>query len=170
MRRLSALLTFSLCLAAIGDCLAEETTGDEALERTRKQVQIIDGIYKGGIVLITENYVTEESDMPAGVAFKALFETAKKNGWHEVRLLDATGDPYNDENTPAAGFEQRAVGEIVKGKAYYDETVEEEGLRYLRAATAVPVVMAKCAMCHPHYEDAEPGAAIGVLSYKFPIE
>ncbi|TWT99091.1 hypothetical protein Pla108_00240 [Botrimarina colliarenosi] len=149
------------------------TTGtpvDEALQRTRKQVRMIDGIYKHGIVLITENYVTEDTDMPAGVAFKKLFEAAKDNGWHEVRLIDATGEPYNDENSPLPGFEQRAVDVIKKGEAYYDEVFTEDGKRYLRAATAIPVVLPKCVMCHPHYEDAAPGAAIGVLGYKSLIE
>lgn len=143
---------------------------DAALQRTRKQVKIFDGIYKNGIVLITENYVTEESDLPAGTAFKKLFAAAKKNGWHEVRLLDATGEPYNDENAPHEGFEQRAVAELKKGKAYYDETVTEDGVRYLQAATAVPVVMKKCVMCHDNYADAKPGAAIGALAYKIAVE
>ena len=82
---------------------------DPALERTRKQVRMLDDIYKGGVVLITENYVNEESDLPAGTAFKKLFEAAKQKGWHEVRLLDATGEPYNDENAPRDEFEQQAA-------------------------------------------------------------
>ena len=64
---------------------------DAAVERTRKQVRMLDGIYKNAIVLVTTHYVTEKSDVPAGSAFKKLFEVAKKEGWHEVRLLDATG-------------------------------------------------------------------------------
>ncbi|QDV75540.1 c-type heme family protein [Botrimarina mediterranea] len=155
-----------LLLAVAGPALAE----DAALERTRKQVRMLDDLYKGGIVLITKNYVTEDSDVPAGVAFKQLFEAAKKNGWHEVRLLDVTGEPYNDENSPAEGFETRAVEQLKQGEAYYDEEITEEGKRYLQAATAIPVVMPKCVMCHPHYEDAKPGAAIGAMSYRIPIE
>ncbi len=166
MPTLRLALLLSLLAIAAGTAFAD----DAALERTRKQVRMLDDLYKGGIVLITENYVTEDSDMPAGVAFKKLFEAAKKNGWHEVRLLDATGEPYNDENTPAEGFETRAIEQLKKGETYYDEEVTEDGKRYLQAATAIPVVMPKCVMCHPHYEDAKPGAAIGAMSYRLPIE
>jgi hypothetical protein len=162
LRFAASLLLFAIAVP----CFAE----DAALERTRKQVRMLDDLYKGGIVLITKNYVTEDSDVPAGVAFKQLFEAAKKNGWHEVRLLDVTGEPYNDENTPAEGFETRAVAKLKKGEAYYDEEITEDGKRYLQAATAIPVVMPKCVMCHPHYEDAKPGEAIGAMSYRIPIE
>lgn len=162
------LVPFVAILLVMSVAHAEEP--DAALRRTRKTVEMIDGMYKGAIVAITENYVTEESDTPAGVAFKQLFKAAAKNGWHEVRLIDATGEPYNDENAPRPGFEQRALEKIADGAAYYDETLTEDGQRYLRAATAIPVVLPKCAMCHPQYEDAKPGAAIGMLGYKVPIE
>lgn len=170
MKTLAITLTCLATLCVAAPLQADEPAADAALERTRKQIQIFDGIYKNGIVLITDNYVTEESDMPAGTAFKKLFEVAKQNGWHEVRLLDATGDPYNDENTPLPGFEQRAVAELKKGKAYYDEVVTEDGKRYLQAATIVPVVMPKCVMCHDNYEGVAEGAAIGALGYKIAIE
>ena len=68
------------------------------------------------------------------------------------------------------GFETRAVEQLKQGEAYYDEEITEDGKRYLQAATAIPVVMPKCVMCHPHYEDAKPGAAIGAMSYRIPIE
>lgn len=158
-------------LGAIRDAQADHhEKGDEALERTRKQVRMLDDIYKGGIVLITTHYVDDESDLPAGTAFKKLFEAAKKKGWHEVRLLDATGEPVNDENAPADEFEKTAIDALKKGAPYYDEIVERDDRRYLRAATTIPVVMEKCTMCHSNYEDVETGAAIGALGYTVPIE
>jgi hypothetical protein len=30
-------------------------------------------------------------------------------------------------------------------------------------------VLKKCIMCHPHYEDAKKGAAVGALTYKLPL-
>ena len=131
---------------------------------------MLDDIYKGGIVLITTHYVTGSEDLPAGTAFKKLFESAKQKGWHEVRLLDATGDPTNDENSPADEFEKKAVAKIASGEAWYEEIVEKEGKRYLRAATPIPVVMEKCTMCHSNYEDVKAGQAIGALGYTIPIE
>jgi len=34
----------------------------------------------------------------------------------------------------------------------------------------VPVVSKKCTMCHPAYEKAKPGEAIGAIGYIVPIE
>lgn len=148
----------------------QASAGNEALERTRKQVRMLDDIYKGGIVLITTHYVTEESDMPAGTAFKALFQAAKKKGWHEVRLLDATGTPYNEDNTAKTEFEKSAVKSLKAGKTWYEEIETVDGKRYLHAATPIPVVMDKCVMCHDNYADAKKGQAIGALGYRIPIE
>lgn len=143
---------------------------DPAVERTRKQIKMLDGIYKNAIVLITTHYVTEKTDLPAGSAFKKLFETAKKEGWHEVRLMDATGNPYEPENVAKSDFEKRAIKQLVGGKSYVDEVVEKDGKRYLLAATAIPVVMEKCVMCHEHYANAPKGKAIGALGYIVPVE
>jgi hypothetical protein len=143
---------------------------DPALERTRKQVRMLDDLYKTSIVLITENFVEESSDLPAGSAFQALFEAMKKKGWHEVRLLDATGEPYDDDNSPKDDFEIQAVKDLKAGKPYVDQVIEKDGKRYLRAATAIPVVMKKCIICHEHYKDVPEGQAIGALGYTIPIE
>lgn len=150
--------------------LAEDKPSDPAIERARQKVEMLDGIYKNAIVLVTEHYVTEESDLPAGSAFKKLFEVAKEKGWADTRLLDATGEPYNDENVANDEFEKRAIKKLVDGKAYYDEVIEKNGKRYLRAATAVPVVMKKCVMCHENYEGVPKGKAIGALGYTVSIE
>ena len=148
----------------------EKKSDDAALERTRKQVQMLDDIYKTSIVLITENYVNDKDDLAAGVAFKKLFEAVKKKGWHEVRLIDATGEPYNDDNAPADDFEKEAIKQIKGGKPYFDKVVEKDGKRYLRATTIIPVVMDKCVICHDNYKEAKKGEAIGALGYIVPIE
>lgn len=139
------------------------------VERARREVRMLDDIYKTSIVLITTHYVDGKESLPAGSAFKALFETVKKKGWHEVRLLDATGDPYEPTNAPKAGFEKRAVAKILAGQAAYDEVITEEGKQYLLAATAIPVVMDKCTLCHENYKGLPAGKAIGALGYKVPI-
>lgn len=148
----------------------QEPAADAALERTRKQVRMLDDLYKTSIVLITQNYVTEKSDVPAGEAFKKLFEAMAKKGHHEVRLLDATGEPYNDINAPKDAFEKDAIQALKSGKGYYDQVVRRDGKRYLRAATAVPVVMKKCVMCHENYEGVPAGHPIGALGYTLRIE
>ncbi|MCU0981659.1 MAG: hypothetical protein MUF25_21115 [Pirellulaceae bacterium] len=70
---------------------AQETNAskpDRALERTRKTVRMLDDIYKAAVVLITDKYVNDEDDFPAGSAAIALFDAVKQKNWHEVKLLD----------------------------------------------------------------------------------
>ncbi len=143
---------------------------DLAVERARREVRMLDDIYKTSIVLITEHYVKEDTDLAAGSAFKALFDAVGKKGWHTVRLVDATGQPYNDLNLPTEGFEKKAIAELLAGKPSYDQVVTENGKRYLLAATAIPVVMEKCIMCHENYREVEKGKAIGAISCKVPVQ
>lgn len=174
--RIQAAVAVAAIATGLSFVLMSNVTADEAgetdaaLERTRKQVRMLDDIYKGGIVLITTHYVHDENDLPAGAAFKKLFEAAKENGWHEVRLLDATGTPYNDENAPQDDFEKSAVELLKTGKPFVDTTVVKSGKRYLRAATPIPVVMKKCVMCHDNYADVPKSMPVGALAYTVPIE
>jgi hypothetical protein len=148
---------------------AAEDAKDPAVERARREVKMLDDIYKTAIVLVTEHYVKDDSSLAAGSAFKALFEAVGKKGWHDVRLVDATGQPYSDLNLPKGGFEKEAVKQILEGKPAVDKVVVEGDKKFLLAATAIPVVMEKCIMCHENYKDVPKGKAIGVLSYKVPI-
>jgi len=143
---------------------------DPALERTRKQVRMLDDLYKTAVVLITKHYVEEDSDLPAGTAAITLFKAMKDKGWHEVRLLDATGDPIEADNSPRDDFEKKAVSQLKSGQSWHEAVVQRDGKRYLRAATPIPVVLKKCTMCHEHYAKAKPGEPIGALSYTLEIE
>ena len=149
---------------------AAEQKDDPAVERARKTVKMLDDVYKTAIVLITDKYVHDEDDFPAGGAAIAWFDAINKKGWHEVRLLDATGDPYDDKNTARDAFDREAIKQLKSGKSFYDQIEQKNGKRYLRAATPMPVVLEKCIMCHPHYADAKKGEPIGLLSYTMPIE
>jgi len=148
---------------------ADEQAKDPATERARREVRMLDDIYKTTVVLVTEHYVKSETDLSAGSAAKALFDAIGKKGWHQVRLIDATGQPYSEQNVPKEGFEKKAVTELLAGKSTYDEVVTEGGKKYLLAATPIPVVMEKCIMCHENYRTVEKGKAIGALSYRVPI-
>jgi len=131
---------------------------------------MLDDLYKAAVVLIATRYVSDKSSLPVGAVAITLFDAMKKKGWHEVRLLDATGKPLVAKNSPQDDFEITAVEELKSGKSYYDRVVEREGKRYLRAATPIPVLLEKCTMCHPHYNDAKEGEPVGALSYTLPIE
>ncbi len=143
---------------------------DPAVERTRKTVRMLDDVYKTAVVLITDKYVHDEGDFPAGSAAIALFDVIRKKGWHDVRLLDVSGEPYNDANVPRDVFEKEAARQLLNGQNYVEKIESTSDGRYLRAATAIPVVMPKCAMCHPHYKDVPTGRAVGMLSYRLRIE
>jgi hypothetical protein len=148
----------------------EKKPADPALERTRKTVRMLDDVYKTAVVLITEHYVNDDDDLPAGSAAIALFAAVKEKGWHEVRLLDATGDPYDDKNVAKDDFDRMAIKKLKAGGDFYDQVEEKKGKRFLRAATPIPVVLKKCIMCHEHYGDVKDGQPIGILSYTIPIE
>jgi hypothetical protein len=97
----------------------------------------------------------------------ALFDAMKEKGWHEAALVDATGAPINGDNSPRDAFERTAIEKILAGAPYYDEVIEKDGQRTLRAATIVPVVMEKCIMCHKGYKV---GDTLGAISYKLRIQ
>lgn len=161
------------CLAFVAApvAVAQQSTGEDLpLQRARREVRMLDDIYKGGIVTITKHYVTDEDAIPAGTAFKKLFEAAEQNGWHRVRLLDATGEPLSDENVAEDDFEKRAVKALVGGESWVETVEVRQGTRHLRVATSIPVVFAKCTMCHDHYADVKAGQAIGALAYTIPID
>jgi hypothetical protein len=141
-----------------------------AVERGRKTVQMLDGIYKSGIVLITDKYVKGKKDYPAGRAAIKWFADISKKGSHEVRLIDATGEPYGDANVSRDDFDKEGVKQLKAGKDYYERVIQKEGKPYLRAITPVPVVMEKCTMCHDNYKNVPKGAPVGALTYTVPIE
>ncbi len=142
---------------------------NKAIERTRREVRMLDDIYKGAIVTITQHYVNDKDTIPAGTAFKKLFVAAEEKGWHRTRLVDATGEPYSDENVAEDDFEKRAIKALVGGKGWFEDVEVRDGVRHLRVATAVPVVFEKCVMCHDNYADVPKGRAIGALTYTVPI-
>lgn len=149
---------------------ASSAPDSAAVKRARKTMLMLDDIYKNAVVLITDKYVHDEDDFPAGSAAVALFENISEAGWHQVRLIDATGEPYESENVARDEFEREAIRKLKAGDKTYEQLVELEGKHHLRAVTPIPVVMQKCVMCHPHYADAKEGEPIGAISYTIPIE
>ncbi len=148
---------------------ADQQPEPAALERARQTVHMLDNVYKQTIVLITDKYVHDEDDFPAGRAAVILFDRISKSGSHQVRLLDVTGEPYEPKNVAQDDFEKQSVKRLKAGSDYVDEVVWKDGKPELRAMTAVPVVMKRCIMCHENYADAKPGEAVGAISYRVPI-
>lgn len=149
---------------------AAQKPSKAAIERARKTTHMLDNVYKQTIVLVTDKYVHDEDDFPAGSAAVLLFKNISKSGSHQVRLIDATGEPYEPTNVAQDEFEKTGVKQLKAGAESHEKVVNKEGKPYLRTLTPVPVVMEKCIMCHAHYADAKPGEPIGAISYTLPIE
>ena len=165
------LVVSSFCVSSWMTAQAETPAAKKegpAVTRAKKQAKMLDTLYKTAIVIITENYVDGSEDLAAGDAFQALFKTMKDNGFHEVRLLDATGDPVDSDNEAKNDFEKKAIKALLDGKPIYEKIVKEGDKRYLMSATPIPVVMDKCTMCHSNYEGVK--GPIGSLALKIPLE
>ncbi|MFM7151847.1 MAG: DUF3365 domain-containing protein [Gemmataceae bacterium] len=137
-----------------------------ALERTRQKVQLLDDAYKFAVVAITNRYVEMQSEAPAALTAKDVFEAMHKKGWHSSRLIDVTGKPKNKDNSAKTDFEKRAAEAIKNGKPYLDELGTKNGKKVLRAATVVPAVMKQCAVCHGGKENR----ILGAITYELPIK
>jgi hypothetical protein len=137
-----------------------------AVERTREQTQMLDDLYKTAVVGITTTYGEKQSAKPAAVVAGMVFEAMKKKGWHNARLVDASGDPKNEDNVAKTDFEKKAVKAMKDGKKTFEEIGEADGKPVLRTATVVPAVLKSCAKCH----GVEEGDLLGTIVYELPIK
>ena len=146
---------------------AEPNAPDKAaVDRTREQVKMLDDLYKTAVVKITKVYVGQQGEVPAALAAMEIFHEMKKKGWHDARLVDASGKPKSKANVAATDFEKKAVAAMKTGKDYYEEIGENNGKPVFRAATIVPAVMKECAVCHRVKE----GTLLGTIVYELPIK
>jgi Protein of unknown function (DUF3365) len=137
-----------------------------ALERTRETVRMLDDLYKGAVVHITDTYVRAREKTPAARVAKKIFKHMEEKGWHRARLVDATGKPENPANAPMTEFEKRAVEKLKKGATWFEEVGRKGDRTVLRAATPVPVVMKACINCHPGKKE---GDLLGAIVYEIPV-
>ncbi len=159
-----------VCAISVVSMTMQAADKDEAVERARETVRMLDDIYKTAVVLITDVYVEDEDSFPAGKAAKALFRAVEKKGWPKSRLIDVSGEPYNDNNIAKDDFEKQAIKKLKQGKASFDKVEKTDEGRVLRAATAVPIVSKKCILCHENYKTIAEGAAVGALIYTVKIK
>jgi hypothetical protein len=160
-------LASRLCVPA-GVAQDNKAPNKDAVERTRETVKMIDAMYKHFVVEITATYVGDKKKQPpAARVAKRVFTAMHKGGFHYARLVDATGEPINEDNAPKTAFEKKAIAAIKAGKPYYDEVAIADGKDVLRAATVVPVVMKQCIICHPGRKE---GDVLGALVYELPVK
>ena len=164
---LAAALTAITPGVFLGHGARADDQADPAVERAREQVRMLDDLYKNAVVSVTKRYVREQDKQPAIMVAKDVFGAMRSQGWHSAKLVDATGDPLNEDNAPKTDFEKEAARAVNAGKPYIDRVVGEGKDRRLLAATVVPVVMQKCADCHNH---KKVGEVLGFIRYDVPIK
>ncbi len=173
-RRAGLACVLSLAALLVGAYLARDvqaepatqSQSDPALERTREQVKMLDDLYKTAVVGIQVTYGEKQSAKPAAVVAGMVFDAMKKKGWHNARLVDASGDPKNDANIAKTDFEKKAVKAMQAGKTTFEEVAEVDGKPVLRTATIVPAVLKACAKCHGVKEND----LLGTIVYELPIK
>lgn len=171
----ACLIAFACVFYSAGEATPPAEGGSDSpdqasVARARKTIEMLDDIYKKTIVLITDKYVKNLDDFAAGSAAVLLFEQISDSGTHKVRLLDATGMPYDPENVAKDAFEKEAIKQLKAGAKSHEQVTQQDGQPVLRVVTPVPVVMERCTMCHDNYLDAKEGEPIGAISYSIPIE
>jgi hypothetical protein len=139
---------------------------EKSVKRARQTVKMLDEMYKAFIVHITDEYVKDETMFSALTVSKKVFEKMNTKGWYKARLLDATGDPHNPENSPRTKFERDAIEAFIDGKSFYERTEKIGSEYYYQAATSVSIVTDGCTICHPHNKH---GDLLGGISYTFPL-
>ncbi len=139
---------------------------DKGTESARKQVQMLDTLYKNAVVSVTGRYVKQQDTQPAAMVAKDVFAAMEKAGFHKARLVDASGAPQNKDNVAKTEFEKLAVAAMKEGKPYFERVIEKDGKPVLQAATIVPAVMKQCADCHGVKE----GQLLGTIVYELKIE
>ena len=160
-----ALGIYNIAPAPAGD-RGKKGPDPASLARTRETVKMLDDLYKTAVVSITNHYVEGQAGTPAAAVAMEVFDAMRKKGWHNARLVDATGKPRNKANVAKTPFEKKAVEEMKAGKSYYEEVAQVDGKDVLRAATVVPAVLKQCAVCHGRKE----GQLLGTIVYEVPIK
>jgi hypothetical protein len=165
-----AATTFGVWFLRTPPALAADTGAKEpdkvAVDRARDQIKMLDDLYKTAVVGINDTYVEKQGDVPAAMVAGKVFDAMRKKGYHDARLIDVTGKPMNDENTPKTAFEKKAAKAIVDGKDWFEEVGEKDGKPVFRAATLVPAVSKTCAACHRK----KVGDKLGGIVYELPIK
>ena len=137
-----------------------------AVLRAREEVKKLDDLYKTAVVGITKTYVEQQADVPAAAVAKVVFQAMHEKGYHDARLIDATGKPKNKKNVAETEFEKKVVAAMKDGKTYIEEVGEKDGKPVFRAGTIVPSVLSQCAVCHGGKE----GRLLGAIVYEVPIK
>lgn len=170
-KRQRALILAALCAAVAFSVLRAVTAAPKStsgsIERVtlpegRRQVRMMDDVYKTAVVATHQMYVQDPGTPAAVIWAKQVINKLKGKGWPDARIFATHDRPLNPENAPADSFERNAAAAFKKGKVSYEEVASGE----LRYATDLRLLDKKCVMCHVR---GKPGDLVGGVSYRVPL-
>jgi hypothetical protein len=170
-KRVRSLVLAVLCFAVAFSVLRAVTAAPKpktaAIERVtlpegRRQVRMMDDVYKTAVVATHQMYVQDPGTPAAVIWAKQVINKLKGKGWPDARIFATHDRPLNPENAPVDGFERNAAAAFKKGNVSYEEVAPGE----LRYATDLRILDEKCVMCHVR---SKPGDLVGGVSYRVPL-
>lgn len=133
-----------------------------SLAEARRQVRMMDEIYKTAVIAAHKMYVQDPGTPAAVIWAKQVINQMKGKGWPDARIFATHDRPLNPENAPADGFERAATTAFKQGKASFEQVTPGE----YRYATDIRIVDEKCIMCHVR---SKQGDLTGGVSYRVPL-
>jgi len=133
-----------------------------SLEEGRRQVRMMDDIYKAAVVSTHKMYVQDPSTPAAVVWAKQVIKQLEGKGWPQARLFASHDRPLNPENTLVDDFERAATAAFKAGKVSFEQVRDGE----LRYATDIRIVDQKCLMCHVRNKE---GDLLGGVGYRIKV-
>lgn len=170
-RRLRAVVLAVICFAVAGCVLRAVTAAPKptagpiervSLPEGRRQVRMMDEVYKTAVVTTHQMYVQDPGTPAAVIWAKQVINKLKGKGWPDARIFATHDRPLNPENAPVDPFERSAAAAFRSGKTSYEQVTPGE----LRYATDLRLLDEKCVMCHVRNK---PGDLVGGVSYRVPL-
>jgi len=132
------------------------------LAEGRRQVRMMDELYKTAVVATHKMYVQDPGTPAAVIWAKQVINGVKGKGWPDARIFATHDRPLNPENTPVDDFERSAAAAFRQGKTSFEQVTPNE----LRYATDIRILDKKCIMCHVRSKE---GDLAGGVSYRVPL-
>ena len=173
-KRLACLAPACLALMFIAVAVAVAGPGEQATPPTvaeaRQRARLLHGAIHDTLQVVHARYFREGEKLAIPAAsLDLVFREMEGRDGVKLRWLVVDGKAMNVDNEPQDDFEKAAIKDLKAGKASEEKIVTKNGKSYLRVATAIPVVMEKCTMCHENYKNVPKGQAIGALGYEIEI-
>lgn len=133
-----------------------------SLAEGRRQVRMMDDIYKAAVISTHKMYVQDPGTPAAVIWAKQVIKQLEGKGWPESRLFASHDRPLNPENAIADDFERAAAVAFKSGKTSFEQVKGGE----LRYATDIRIIDRKCVMCHVRNKE---GDLLGGVAYRIKV-